>query len=115
MWIEKLADGVLEVDTPIGPRYIQPRFVERAYLLWTFRNFPSLPHQVLSPWQQRLIDRLWSDHRFVSVSSLEGPPLVIGRVERRVMAHMESVAPKKSVAAANEASVAEQGREAASA
>ena len=36
MWIEKLADGVLQVDTPIGPRFIQPNFLQRALLLWTF-------------------------------------------------------------------------------
>ncbi len=114
MWIEKLAAGVLEIDTPIGPRYIQPNFVERAFLLWTFRNFPSLPHQVLSRWQQRLIDRMWSDHRFVSVSALDGlSQPVIGRVERRPAA-AEPVLAKKS-AAATAAAVAERGREAASA
>ena len=43
MWIEKLADGVLQVETPIGARFIRPSFFERAYLLWMFRNFDSLP------------------------------------------------------------------------
>jgi hypothetical protein len=47
MWIEKLADGVLQVETPIGARFIRPSFFERAYLLWMFRNFDSLPQQVL--------------------------------------------------------------------
>jgi hypothetical protein len=114
MWIEKLADGVLEIDTPIGPRYIQPSLLERACLLWTFRNFSSLPQQVLSPWQQRLIDRLWSDHRFVSVSSFDGVSQpVIGRIERRVMPQAEAV-PRKP-ATTPQAAVAERGREAASA
>lgn len=114
MWIKKLAEGVLEIDTPIGPRYIQPNFVERAFLLWTFRNFPSLPHQVLSQWQQRLIDRLWSDHRFVSVSALVGlSQPIIGRVERRPVAPEPVLAKKAS--AASPAAVAERGREAASA
>ena len=115
MWIEKLANGVLQIDTPIGPRYIQPSFVERASLLWTFRNFPSLPQQVMSPWEQRLIDRLWSDHRFVSVSALDGPVQpVIGRVERRVTPQPE-IAPSRKPVAGTPAAVQEQGREAASA
>ena len=42
MWIEKLTEGVLELDTPIGPRYVELNFAQRAYLLWTFRNFFSL-------------------------------------------------------------------------
>ncbi len=115
MWIEKLANGVLEMDTPIGPRYVQPTLVERAYLLWTFRNFPSLPQQVLNQWEQRLIDRLWSDHRFVSVSALDGPAQpIIGRVERRVTPHPETTPARKPVSG-TEAAVQEQSREAASA
>src|SRR5258706_12642038 len=73
MWIEKLTDGFLEVDTPIGPRYIEPNLVQRAYLIWTFRNFFSLPQQVLRPWERRLIDRLWSENRFVSASTAGAP------------------------------------------
>jgi len=84
MWIEKLTDGVVALDTPIGPRYVRPSFVQRAYLIWTFRNFFSLPEQVLRPWEQRLIDRLWSANRFVSLSAADGPDRpVIGRIERR--------------------------------
>ena len=45
MWIERLLYGVLRVLTPLGPRYLGPSFLERAYLLWTFRNFTSLPWQ----------------------------------------------------------------------
>src|SRR5271154_695698 len=70
MWIEKLSNGVLELDTPIGPRYVQPNLVERAYLIWTFRNFFSLPQPVLRPWERRLIDRLWCENRFVSLSAV---------------------------------------------
>jgi hypothetical protein len=90
MWIEKLADGVVAVDTPIGPRYVRPNFVQRAYLIWTFRNFFSLPHQVLRPWEQRLIDRLWSENTFVSLSAAGAPDRpVIGRIERRTSAQAE--------------------------
>src|SRR5258708_25889608 len=87
MWIEKLTDGVLEVDTPIGPRYIQPNLVQRAYLIWTFRNFFSLPQQVLRPWERRLIDRLWSENRFVSASTAGAPDRpVIGEIHPRAPA-----------------------------
>ena len=73
MWIEKLAHGILEMDTPIGPRYLQPTFVERAVLLWTFRNFFSLPQQVLRPRERRLINRLLNENRYVSVSAPARP------------------------------------------
>jgi hypothetical protein len=115
MWIEKLTDGVLEVDTPIGPRYVQPNLVQRAYLIWTFRNFFSLPQQVLRPWERRLIDRLWSENRFVSVFTAGAPDRpVIGKIERRAPAQAEVVPIRKPVSASN-AGVAEQSREAASA
>jgi hypothetical protein len=85
MWIEKLSDGVLRVMTPIGPRYIKPDFWQRLYLVWIFRHFDVLPHQVLSPRQQKLIDNLCTSHRFVSLrhsdSWQEAP--IIGTLERR--------------------------------
>jgi hypothetical protein len=115
MWIEKLTDGVLEVDTPIGPRYVQPNLVQRAYLIWTFRNFFSLPQQVLRPWERRLIDRLWSENRFVSMSAAGAPDRpVIGKIERRARAQAEVLPIRKPVSASNPA-VAEQSQEAASA
>ena len=115
MLIEKLSDGVLELDTPIGPRYVQPNLVQRAYLIWTFRNFFSLPQQVLRPWERRLIGRLWSENRFVSypATGTHDSP-VIGRIERRVPAQAEVVPIRKPMSGAKPA-VAEQSREAASA
>ena len=86
MFIEKLADGVVQVQTPIGPRYVVPSsFLQRIYLLWMFRNFPILPHAVLSRRQQRLIDRMCSEQRFAStvyVAGADEAP-VIGVVEQR--------------------------------
>ena len=115
MWMEKLSQGVLELDTPIGPRYVQPNLLQRAYLIWTFRNFFSLPQQVLSQWQLRLIDRLWNGNRFVSlaVAGAADRP-VIGRVERRVPLQAEVVPIRKPMSPAQPA-VTEQGHEAASA
>src|SRR5271169_679584 len=96
MWIEKLTDGVVALDTPIGPRYVQPNLVQRAFLIWTFRNFFSLPQQVLRPWQLRLIDRLWGENRFVSLSVAGvGDKPVIGRIERRAPAQAEVLPMRK--------------------
>ena len=85
MWIEKLSEGVVQVQTPIGPRYLMPSFFQRLYFLWMFRHFPILPVAVLSRGQRGLIDRLCSEQRFVSMAyadGLEDAP-VIGTVERR--------------------------------
>src|SRR5580658_6030961 len=120
MWIEKLADGILELDTQIGPRYVQPNLLQRAYLIWTFRNFFSLPQQVLRPWERRLIDHLWSENKFVPLSEAGAPdkPL-IGRIERRAPAPAEVVVPlrkpplRQPISSSNSA-MAEHNREAAS-
>ncbi|HEY6337992.1 MAG TPA: hypothetical protein VIW68_05820 [Candidatus Sulfotelmatobacter sp.] len=86
MWIEKLAGGVVRVQTPIGPRYVMPSFFQRAYLLWMFRNFPILPHAVLNVRQQRMVDQLCSEQAFESMAyagdGMDEAP-VIGTVERR--------------------------------
>jgi hypothetical protein len=97
MWIEKLADGVVRVQTPIGPRYVMPSFRQRIYLLWMFRNFPILPHAVLSQRQQRLIDRLCGEQRFVSMAYSDGmdEAPVIGTVERRPAIGSEQLPPRR--------------------
>ena len=118
MWIAKLARGVLELDTPIGPRYLQPNLVQRAYLIWTFRNFFSLPQPVLHPWQLRLIDRLRDENKFVSLSAANVPDRpVIGRIERRAPVQAEVLPIRKPCepVSASTSAVAEQSQEAASA
>ncbi len=85
MWIEKLCLGVLRVLTPLGPRYVNPTFAQRFYLLWIFRNFETLPVKVLSLRQQRRIDAMCSQHGFVSVLEPNGmvdTPL-LGTLEQR--------------------------------
>lgn len=99
MWIEKLVGGVVEVQTPIGPRYVMPSFLQRVYLLWMFRNFPILPHAVLSERQQRLIDQMCSEQRFASSAysdDMEAP--VIGTVEHRPPIGAETFPPRRPVA-----------------
>jgi hypothetical protein len=86
MLIEKLAGGVVKVQTPIGPRYVMPSsFLQRAYLLWMFRNFAILPHAVLSRRQQRMIDQMCSEQRFASIAYSDGMSEVpvIGTIEHR--------------------------------
>lgn len=83
MWLDKVSDGVLRVLTPLGARYIKPTFWQRVYLLWMFRHFDSLPHQVLRPAQQQLVDKLCSEHDFVSVYIGVQDAPILGTVERR--------------------------------
>jgi hypothetical protein len=89
MWIVKLAAGVVRIITPIGPRYIQLTFWQRAYFLWIFRHFDKLPQQVLSERQQHFIDRLCLEHRFISLPAfIEDAPL-IGTLERLPIMQVE--------------------------
>jgi len=90
MWTEKLSGRVLRVLTPLGPRYIKPSSSrERLYLAWMFRHFHTLPEPVLSPRQQKLIDRLYNQGEFAfapDAKSVKEIPL-IGTVERRPKYH----------------------------
>jgi hypothetical protein len=99
MWIEKLSEGVVQVQTPIGPRYLMPSFLQRLCFLWMFRHFPILPHAVLGTWQQRMIDRLCSEQRFVSMAYADGmeDAPVIGTVERRPKMGVDSLPPRRPV------------------
>lgn len=85
MWTERLSGRVLRVLTPLGPRYVKPSSSrERLYLAWMFRHFETLPEPVLSPRQQKLIDRLCNQGEFAfapDTKSLKEIPL-IGTVER---------------------------------
>src|SRR5579862_1398232 len=97
MLIEKLAAGVVQVQTPIGPRYVMPSFLQRVYLVWMFRNFPILPHAVLSIRQQRMIDRMFSEQRFASMAYADGmdEAPVIGTIERRPAVGQEPLPPRR--------------------
>jgi hypothetical protein len=115
MWIEKLAAGVLQVDTPIGPRFVRLNFRQRAYLLWMFRHFPSLPQQVLSPREQRMVDRMCEENGFASMPGMgtaDAP--VIGRIEKRSSVPAEDL-PMRMRVASSKSGVRERESEAASA
>jgi hypothetical protein len=113
MWIEKLADGVVQVQTPIGPRYLMPTFLQRVYFLWMFRHFPILPHAVLSHGQQRLIERLCSEQRFVSMAYADGmeDAPVIGTVERRPKVGGESLSRRRPMVSEEAGSLAAEIRQ----
>lgn len=113
MWIEKLSEGVVQVQTPIGPRYLMPSFLQRVYFLWMFRNFPVLPHAVLSNGQQRMIDRLCSEQRFVSMAYADGmeDAPVIGTVERRPRMVPESLPPRRPVVSEGSRGLAAEARQ----
>ena len=100
MLIDQLAAGVVKVQTPIGPRYVMPSLFQRVYLLWMFRNFPILPHAVLSGRQQRMIERLCGEQRFASMAYADGmdEAPVIGTIERRPVVGSESLPPRRPVA-----------------
>jgi hypothetical protein len=113
MWIEKLADGVVQVQTPLGPRYLMPPFRQRLYFLWMFRNFPILPHAVLSDGQQRLVDRLCSEQRFVSMAYADGmeDAPVIGTIEKRPRMGLESFPSRRPVVSESSPGLAAEVRQ----
>jgi hypothetical protein len=100
MWIEKLADGVVRVQTPIGPRYVMPSILQRLYLLWVFRHFDILPHAVLSRRQQCMIDQMCSQQRFASMAYAGGmdEAPVIGTIEHRPPLGPDSLPPRRPAA-----------------
>jgi hypothetical protein len=113
MLIEKLAAGVVQVQTPIGPRYVIPTLVQRVYLVWMFRHFPILPHAVLSRRQQRLIDRMCSEQRFASMVYADGmqEAPVIGTVEHRPLIGADSLPARRPVLSENSSRLAAGARQ----
>ena len=97
MLIDKLAAGVVQVQTPIGPRHVIPSsFLQRVYFVWMFRHFHVLPHNVLSRRQQRMIDRMCGEQRFAAVAHSDGRNgiPVIGTVERRPLIAADQSPPR---------------------
>lgn len=77
--VSKIEAGVVELRTDVGRLYVRPSAWQRAYLRWTFRNFHTLPQQVLNHRQKRLIDSL---SRTAIVTGEAFPPTaIIGVVE----------------------------------
>ena len=98
MLIDKLADGVVRILTPIGPRYVRLTLSQRVYFLWIFRHFEKLPQQVLSERQQKFIDELCVEHHFISLPSTMDEAPVIGTIERVPLKQVEDTVPKRPAA-----------------
>jgi hypothetical protein len=104
--IDKLAAGVVRIITPIGPRYIEPTFWQRVYFLWIFRYFDKLPQQVLTARQQRLVDSLCVEQKFISLRSTIANAPLIGTLERVPLKQVEEAVPKRPVASVTDAAAA---------
>jgi hypothetical protein len=98
--IDKLAAGVVQIQTPIGPRYVMLSFLQRIYFVWVFRHFPVLPHAVLSGRQQRMIERMCSEQVFASLPYVDGldETPVIGTIERRPVVGPQPLPLRRAVA-----------------
>ncbi len=79
---DKLKRGVVEILTPIGPRYLRLTFWQRLYFVWMFRHFSTLPQQVLSNTGLNVIDGLCARQAFVRFGHGPDEAPVIGTVER---------------------------------
>ncbi len=100
MFINKLAHGVLRVQTPLGPRHFQLSVLQRLYVCWIFRHFVTLPVKVLNPLQLRFIDGVCDSRR--SISWLDPDAPVLGTLEQRpyVSAHnLPALRPESTEAA----------------
>lgn len=106
MWIDKLASGVVRILTPIGPRCIELTFWQRVYFLWIFRYFDKLPQQVLSARQQRLVDSLCVEQKFISLRATIDHASLIGTLERLPLKQVEESVPKRPVASVTDAATA---------
>ena len=82
--LDKLESGFLLLQTRQGLVAVAPSsFWQRAYLLWTFRNFRQLSLPLLNSRQSALINTLFREHA-ETVSHRYDPWLVIGVVENFV-------------------------------
>jgi periplasmic protein TonB len=78
--LAKLSRGVVEIVVGDEYRYANPSFLQRAYLLWTFRNFRRLSVRILNPRQRQILERLSNTARTAKGRRID-PALVIGRAE----------------------------------
>ena len=81
MSIQVLFRGVLRVQTPAGCRHFKPMFRDRAALVWIFRHFASLPLQVLTEPQRKLLSRICIPS--LAIDNAQALLPVLGTVEVR--------------------------------
>jgi hypothetical protein len=93
MSIQKLSGGVLRVLTPLGPRYLRPSLAQRIYLLWIFRNFPTLPVKVLTSRQIRVIDAICAERKSLGTLGEDFP--LLGTLEERPAIVADELPPRR--------------------
>lgn len=71
---------LVALETDQGVEYVAASGWDRVYLLWMFRNFRSLPQNVLSPRQKQLIGSLYGEASNYDSHDLHGA-VVVGTVE----------------------------------
>ena len=104
MAIDKLSVGMLRVLTPLGPRYLNPTFSQRLYLMWLFRNFPVLPVKVLNARQLRWIDAICVEHQFLAFPPNRlGDIVLLGTLEQAPAADAANLPPRRPNARVTEA------------
>jgi hypothetical protein len=98
MLFEKLLYGVLRVNTPLGPRWVKPSFMQRVHLIWIFRNFQTLPAAVLSRGQQRRIERMCQERGFFPQFANGGWEefVVLGTLEQRPQSEDQHIAGREA-------------------
>jgi hypothetical protein len=102
MWLEKLSSGVLRILTPLGPRYLNPSFAQRLYLIWIFRHFETLPVKVLSSRQRRMVESMCANNQFVGLAAGFYETPVLGTLEQRPPVP-EAVPPRRPNASVRDA------------
>lgn len=89
--VSKIENSVVELRTDVGRLYVCPTQWQRLYLRWTFRNFHSLPQQILNRRQKRLIERLSRTALFTAAEPVPSSA-IIGIVENMRVLGLPSVA-----------------------
>jgi TonB family protein len=79
--LDKLQSDYLVYETEQGSAHVRVSGRERLYLLWTFRNFNSLPVKSLNGRQQRLVENLYLRNSDCFLRSDPGRDAVVGTVE----------------------------------
>ena len=82
MLLDKLQSDLLAYETEQGSAHVRVSGRQRLYLLWTFRNFNSLPVKSLNARQQRLVENLYLRNSGRFLPSHPGRDAVVGTVEK---------------------------------
>ena len=89
--VSNIENGVVELRTDVGRLYVCPTGWQSLYLRWTFRNFHSLPQQILNRRQKRLIERL-SRTALLNLAEPVPSSAIIGIVENMRVFGLPSIA-----------------------